>query len=183
MFFSTSIMSASQSLITHQNLLTKVYFPRLFIPTATVGAYLVDFGITLGIYSLLLFGYGFVPSWQVVFLPVMVALTLMTTLGLSYILSGLTLFYRDFRYVVPFMVQLLMFMSPVIYPLDMIPPQFRWVASLNPMAGIIQGYRSSILGAPWDFISLSVSTITAVILFVFGAFYFRKVERRFADLA
>lgn len=182
-FFSGGITQASQSLVSQQQMLTKVYFPRLLIPTASVGALLIDFAITFALYALLLAWYQTVPSWQIVFLPALVVLTVMATLGLGYILAGLTVFYRDFRFVVPFFVQVMMYLSPVIYPASIVPGKYRWVLALNPMAGLIGGYRSSILGSPWDFPGLAISTAVTGLLFAAGLSYFRTVERRFADLA
>lgn len=182
-FFANGVAQAGQSLVSQQQLITKIYFPRLFIPTATVGAFLLDFAISLVLFALLLAGYRVVPSWQVVFVPFLVALTVMATLGMGYLLSGLTVFYRDFRYVVPFMIQALMFLSPVIYPLTILPTPYRWFLALNPMAGVIEGYRSAVLGTPWDFPSLATSAVVCVALFVAGLYYFRKVERWFADYA
>ena len=183
MFFSNGITQAGQSLVNQQQMITKVYFPRLFIPTASVGALLIDFAITFVLYAGLLAWYRMVPSWQIVFLPALVLLTVMATLGLGYILAGLTVFYRDFRYVVPFFVQVLMYLSPVIYPASILPPRYRWVLALNPMGGLIGGYRSAILGAPWDLVSLAASTAATLFLFAAGLAYFRTVERRFADIA
>ena len=182
-FFANGVAQAGQSLISQQNLLTKVYFPRLFVPTAAVGAFLIDLVISFGLYSVLLIAYEVVPSWQIVFLPALVSLTVMGTLGLGYLLAGLTVFYRDFRYVVPFMIQVMLYLSPVIYPLSLLPSPYRQILALNPMAGVIEGYRSAILGVPWDFLSLAISSGVTIALFLLGLFYFRKVERRFADFA
>ncbi|MFO0954459.1 MAG: ABC transporter permease [Isosphaeraceae bacterium] len=183
MFFSAAISQAGQSLVTQSQLITKVYFPRLFVPTAAAGALMVDFAITFGLYAAVLALYGVVPSWQIVFLPGLIALTLLATFGVGYLLASVTVFYRDFRFVVPFLVQILMYASPVIYPTSMLPAGYRWALALNPMAGIIEGYRSSILGLPWKFDTLAISTVAAVGLFVLGVYYFRKVERWFADIA
>lgn len=182
-FFSGGVTQAGHSLISQQQLLTKIYFPRLFIPTAAVGALLVDLMITLGIYACLLAGYRVAPSWQVVFLPPIILLTVLATLGLGYFLAALTVVYRDFRYVVPFMVQILMYASPVIYPASLLPRRLHAVFALNPMFGIIESYRSAILGTPWDLGALASSALSTLALFVFGLYYFRKTERRFADIA
>jgi lipopolysaccharide transport system permease protein len=176
-FFQTGVNQAGLSLISQQNLLTKVYFPRLFVPTSSIGAGLVDMAISFGVYGIILACYHFVPSWQIVFVPIMV------TLGLGYLLAALTVSYRDFRYVIPFMLQIFMYASPVVWPLKMIPQKYRLVAGLNPMAGIIDAYRSAILGQPWHLPTLGISIAMTIVLFVFGLFYFRKTERRFADIA
>jgi lipopolysaccharide transport system permease protein len=182
-FFSSGMASAGQSLVNQQGLLSKVYFPRLFIPTAAVASYLVDFAISFGLYAGILAWYRTVPSWQVVFLPALIALTMLPALGLGYLLGGLTVFYRDFRYVVPFMVQILMYLSPIIYPMNLLSPVYRRVLALNPMVGIIEGYRSAILGTPWQLDSLATSVVVSLALFAVGILYFRKVERWFADFA
>jgi lipopolysaccharide transport system permease protein len=182
-FFANGVAQGGQSLVSQQQLLTKIYLPRLFIPTAAVGAFLVDMAISLGIYAVLLAFYRVVPSPGVVFLPILVVLTVVATLGLGYLLAALTVTYRDFRYVVPFMIQVLMYVSPVIYPVSMVPARFRALLALNPMAGLIEAYRSAILGTPWNPLTLGISSVSAVLLFVLGLFYFRKTERRFADIA
>ena len=182
-FFANGVAQAGQSLVSQQQLLTKVYFPRVFIPTATVGAFLLDFAISLVLFALLMAGYRVVPSWQVVFVPFLIALTVMATLGMGYLLAALTVFYRDFRYVVPFLIQILMFLSPVIYPLNILPTPYRWFLALNPMAGVIEAYRSAILGTPWDLPALAISSVVCFVLFMTGLSYFRKVERWFADFA
>jgi lipopolysaccharide transport system permease protein len=181
-FFASGVAAAGQSLVSQQALLTKVYFPRLFVPTAAAAAFLVDMMITMGLYAVILAIYRVVPSWQVVFLPAAVLLTIVVTVGLGYTLASLTVLYRDFRYVIPFMIQALMYLSPVIYPAGMLQ-RYRLLLAINPMCGIIDGYRSAILGTPWDPFALAISSTTAVALFLFGLFYFRKVERLFADIA
>ena len=182
-FFSSGVAAAGQSLINQQALLTKVYFPRLFVPTAAVAAFLVDMLITLGLYAVILAVYGVVPSWQVVFLPAVALLTVVVTVGLGYTLASLTVLYRDFRYVIPFMIQILMYASPVIFPLKMLPPNLQVVFSLNPMCGVIEAFRSCILGEPWNVPSLAISVASGLSLLAFGLFYFRRTERRFADVA
>jgi lipopolysaccharide transport system permease protein len=181
-FFANGVMQAGQSLVNQQAMLTKVYFPRLFIPTAAAGAFLVDLLISFGLYAFILAAYRIMPSWQVVFLPALIGLTILTVLGAAYTLAALTVLYRDFRYVIPFMIQALMYLSPVIYPAGMLQ-RYRLLLAMNPMSGIIDGYRSAILGTPWDLLALAISSTTAMALFVFGLFYFRKVERLFADIA
>lgn len=182
-FFSAAVSMAGQSLISQQNLLTKIYFPRLFIPTASLGAGLVDLAISFGVYMLVLLGYGIMPSWQMVYLPGLVLLTTISVLGFGYTLAALTVSYRDFRFVIPFMLQAMMYLSPVVYPVSMVPQRYQWLLALNPMAGIIDAYRSAILGKPWNLTTLGISTAVALAMFIYGLFYFRKTERRFADVA
>ncbi|MHC4947617.1 MAG: ABC transporter permease [Planctomycetota bacterium] len=182
-FFSTSVNLSGLSLVNQQQLLTKIYFPRLFVPTASIGAGLVDLAISFGVYAVILLIFQTAPSWQVVYLPGLVLLTILATLGFGYLLSALTVAYRDFRYVVPFMMQAMLYMSPVIFPVSIVPERYHWLLAINPMAGIIDGYRSAILGKPWNLTTLTISSITTVALFVFSLYYFRKTERRFADIA
>ena len=180
--FANGVAGAGQSLVNQQQLLTKVYLPRLYVPTSAVGAFLIDMGIMLALYAAILAVFRVTPSWQVVFLPGVILLTIAATLGVGYFLSALTVMYRDFRYVIPFMIQALMYASPVIFPLEMLPPRYRLVLSLNPMCGIIGAFRSAILGMPWDFAALAISTTSASAILAFSLFYFRKVERRFGDI-
>jgi lipopolysaccharide transport system permease protein len=182
-FFANGLTLAGQSLVNQQNLLTKVYFPRLFVPTASIGAGLVDMLISFGVYAVILVVYGIAPSWQIIYLPLLVLLTCVTVLGFSYLLAALTVSYRDFRFVIPFMVQAWMYASPVIYPVSMVPPQYQWLLGLNPMVGIIDAFRAAILGKDWNLPMLGLSILIGCGMFVFGMFYFRKVERRFADIA
>jgi len=182
-FFSGGVNLAGLSLVNQQNLLTKIYFPRLFVPTASIGAGMVDMAISFGVFAIILLFYQTVPSWQIVFLPPLILLTVLATLGFGYTLAALTVSYRDFRFVVPFMLQAMMYLSPVIYPVSLVPGKWQWLLALNPMTGIIDAYRSAILGKPWNFTTLAVSTAATLLLFVFGLFYFRKTERKFADIA
>jgi lipopolysaccharide transport system permease protein len=182
-FFQTGVNQAGMSLISQQNLLTKVYFPRLFVPTSSIGAGLVDMAISFGVYGIILACYRFVPSWQIIYLPGLLLLTIMVTLGLGYLLAALTVSYRDFRYVIPFMLQVLFYASPVIFPVTIVPTRYRWILALNPLTGIIDGYRSAILRQPWHVPTLCISIAMTIVLFIFGLFYFRKTERRFADIA
>ncbi len=182
-FFSQAVTMGGQSLVNQQHLLTKIYLPRLFVPTASIGAGLVDLAISFGVYAIILVVYQITPSWQVVFVPLLVLLTVTAALGFAYTLAALTVAYRDFRYVVPFMIQAMMYLSPVVYPVSIVPERFHWLLALNPMAGIIDGYRSAILGKPWNLTMLGVSTAMTLVLLGFGLFYFRKTERRFADIA
>jgi lipopolysaccharide transport system permease protein len=182
-FFASAVTQASLSLVSQQNLLTKIYFPRLFVPTASVGAALVDLVLSCGVYAGILYYYHIVPGLQVLFVPGLILLTTMAALSFGYILSALTVVYRDFRFVIPFMIQAMMYLSPVVYPLRIIPEKYHVYAALNPMTGIIHAFRSAILGTPFNPILLEISASVVLVLFVFGLFYFRKTERRFADIA
>jgi lipopolysaccharide transport system permease protein len=181
-FFSASVSIAGVSLVNQQHVLTKVYFPRLFVPTAGVCAGLMDLLIAMLIYGLLLCHYRCWPTWEVVFVPVLVLLTVMLTLAFSYFLSALTVSYRDFRYVIPFMLQVLLYLSPVVYPVSIVPERLHWLLALNPMAGIIDGYRSAIMNKPWNLTTLVVSAAVTVVLLMASLVFFRTAERRFADI-
>jgi len=184
--FSSAVSKAGVSLVNQANLLTKIYFPRLFVPTAGVGACLVDFALSCSVYVGLMLWYGHLPGLSAALLPLLVLLTVITALGMGYILASLTVTYRDFRFVVPFMMQIWMFLSPVIYPVTLLDDGhhwFRWVLMLNPMTGVIEGFRSVLLNRPLDLTSLVTATVLGVSIFVFGLYNFRRTERRFADIA
>jgi lipopolysaccharide transport system permease protein len=182
--FSQGFAQASLSLATQQQLLTKIYFPRILVPVAAASVYVVDLIISLVLYACILFFYHIVPSWQIIYLPLLVVLTLVATLSIGLTLSALTVLYRDFRHIVPFLTQIFLYCTPVIYPAHMISsPLVRLVMSLNPMFGIVTAYRSAILGIEWDLPCLVVSSMTAFTAGIFGVFYFRRIERLFADFA
>jgi lipopolysaccharide transport system permease protein len=182
-FFANSVTQGGQSLVNQQHLLTKVYLPRLYVPMASVGGALLDLAISFGVYAAILAWHGVAPSWHVVYLPALVLLTTLAALGLTFLLAALTVTYRDFRYVLPFMIQVLMFLSPVVYPVSMVPARYQWLLALNPMTGIIDGYRSAVLGAPVNAATLAMASASTLVLLAAGLYYFRSVERRFADIA
>jgi lipopolysaccharide transport system permease protein len=182
-FFSQAVIQGSQSLVNQQHLLTKVYFPRLFVPAAAVGGCLVDFVIGFALYGAVLAYYGVLPPVQALLVPVLMALTVAAAAGIVFFLSALTVTYRDFRYVVPFAVQAMMYVSPIVYPVKLFPEQYRWILGINPMAGLIDAYRSAILRKPWDLELLMVSSISLLLCVIVGLVYFRRTERRFADIA
>ena len=181
--FSQGMPNSALSLVNQQQMLTKVYFPRLFVPIASAGVFLVDVLISLGIYAMMLLYYGVTPSWGVLWLVVLIPLTLIATLSVGVTLAALTVFYRDFKHIVPFLTQIMLYITPVIYPTKLVGMRWQLLLSLNPMFGIVTAYRSAILGLPWNFPTLAISSISAVGLFLFAIFYFRKIERRFADFA
>lgn len=181
-FFAAAVTQSSQSLISSSNLITKVYFPRLIVPLSSIGAGLVDFAISFGVMLVLMAAWGVAPSPQLALAPLLVAGTLLAALGAGTLLAALTVEYRDFRYVVPFLVQIWMFVSPVAYPLEVVPEEWQLAYAINPLAGLISGYRAAFLGGAlrWDLLAVSMSV--AALSFVAGALYFRRVERRFADV-
>ncbi len=182
-FFSTAVTQSGQSLVNQQALLTKIYLPRMFVPAAPVGGAIVDLGISFGVFAVILAVYRQVPGWGVIMAPILVLLTIAAALGMGLLLAALTVTYRDFRYVVPFMMQAWMYLSPVIFPISIVPPEYRWLLAFNPLAGIIDGFRAAFLDRPFDWMTLGISSATSIGLLVFGMFYFRKMERRFADVA
>ena len=182
-FFSQALTFGGQSLVNQQHLLTKVYFPRLFVPAAAVGGCLIDFLVGVVLYAIVLGFSGILPGVGVFVLPALVALMIIASLGAVFLLAALTVSYRDFKYITPFGVQLLMYVSPIVYPTSLVPHKYKWIFALNPMAGIIDGWRSAVLGKPWDTEVLLISTASSLVLFAAGIGYFRSTERRFADIA
>jgi lipopolysaccharide transport system permease protein len=181
-FFSNVIRMAGNSVVEDEKLITKVYFPRLIIPSSVAGVELLDFCVAFGIYVLMMLYYQIPLTAQILAIPFLLVLMIIAALGVGLILSALTVAYRDFRYVLPFMIQLWMYVSPVIYPVSIVPEKWRFLVALNPMAGIIDAFRSALLGKPFDMVTLTVSAVAAVVVFVVGIAYFQKLERTFADI-
>ena len=183
-FFSNAITSAGSSVVGNQNLVTKVYFPRLIIPLSAAGAGLVDFAVAFGLLAVVMSFYAATPGWSVLLLPAVVLLLAVAALGVGILLAALTVAYRDFRYVVPFAVQLWMFATPSIYlPVqDIVGPVGQAVLPLNPAYGLVLNFRNCALGGAVDGYSLALSGAVAVALFALGCLYFRRVERHFADI-
>lgn len=181
-FFANAISNSGNSLVGQQHLISKVYFPRLIIPLSSIGTGLIDFAISAVIMLILMIYFGVGWSINLLVLPLLIAAVIFTALGVGTFLSALTVSYRDFRFVIPFMVQFWMYATPVVYPASMFPEQWRWVLFINPMAGLIEGFRSAFLGRPFDFPGIAISMAVAIVIFVLGIFYFEKMERRFADI-
>lgn len=182
MFFSRGITQSGNSLIASANLITKVYFPRMIIPMAAVFAGLVDFGISFIAFALVMAYYKVTLTWNILLLPFVMLLTLLFALGMGMWLSALNVQYRDFRVVIPVMLQIGMFVTPIFYPISIIPESKRWMMSLNPLAGLIESYRSSLFGLPFNWTSLSISTAVIVVSFICAVFVFRRMENHFADI-
>jgi lipopolysaccharide transport system permease protein len=182
-FFANAVSQSSVSLINQSQLLTKVYFPRLFIPSSSIGVGLADFGLSFCVYICLMLWYGHAPGVAVVLLPVLLLLTMMTALGVGVFLASVTVSYRDFRLVVPFMVQIWMYLSPVVYAVTLVPEKYRWIMAFNPMTGIIGGFRSALLNQPVDWNALGISAVISSLVLLIGVSNFRRTERRFADIA
>lgn len=181
-FFQNAVTSSGGSLIGNANLITKVYFPRLLIPLGAIGAGLVDLLIAASLLFALMLGYGIAPTASLLLLPLFVLGALFAAAGVGALLSALTVKYRDFRYVVPYGLQLWLFLTPVIYPPRIVPESWRWVLALNPMSGVVEGFRAAVLGTALDSTSVAISALMAASLFVLGTAYFRRVERSFADV-
>jgi lipopolysaccharide transport system permease protein len=183
-FFANAITSGSGSVVGSQQLVTKVYFPRLIIPLGAVGAAAVDFVIGFAMLLAMMLFYGILPNWELVLVPVLSLGLLLAATGVGTLLAALTVAYRDFRHVVPFMVQLWMFATPSIY-MDAntaMNPRWQLVLPLNPAYGLIVNFRAALLGGALDSYSLVVSAAVSVLLVVVGCLYFRRVERGFADI-
>jgi len=183
-FFSTALSESSGSLVDNSNLIGKVYFPRLIIPMASVFVALVDFLVTLSLLAATMAWYRFTPSWQLLALPLFVVLAFLASLGPGLWLTAMNVKYRDFRYVLPFVVQLGLYVSPVGFSSSLIPDDWRLVYSLNPMVGVIDGFRWAVLGdqARIYLPGFAVSCSVIVILLFLGLRKFRAMERAFADL-
>lgn len=183
-FFSTAMADASNSLVSNSNLISKVYFPRLIVPAATIVVALIDLLISFSILVLMLVWFQFLPGWQVLMLPVFILLACLASLGPSLWITSLNVKYRDFRYIIPFIVLFGLYVSPVGFSSSVIPEKWRLVYSLNPIVGIIDGFRWCVLGAEstiyWP--GLAASMATTVFFLWFGVRQFRKMERSFADL-
>jgi lipopolysaccharide transport system permease protein len=180
--FAQGMPAAANSLITSLSMVTKVYFPRLFLPITAASVFLVDGVLSVAVYGLMLLFYGVTPAWTIVFLPFFFALTLVASLSLGILLAGLTLFYRDFKHIVPFLVQIIFYVTPIFWLIDpMVPPRYRPLLSLNPMFGIADTFRATVLGLPIQWDCFLISSGVAVGLFLFAIHYFRRTERMFAD--
>jgi len=181
-FFANGLSGASSSLTGQSHLISKIYFPRIILPLATFGARLVDFAISIVILFVLMLYYSIIPTAQIALFPVMILVTLITAMGVGTFLSALEVTYRDVNHITPFLIQLWMYATPVIYPVSIVPEKWRWILALNPMAGIIDGYRACLLGHPVNWAGLAISSAMALILLAIGVVYFKRVERRFADV-
>jgi lipopolysaccharide transport system permease protein len=183
-YFSSALSSSGNSLVASSNLITKVYFPRLIIPASASLSCLLDFLIASVILIGMMFLYHFTPNaFGIIIIPILVFLIFIVAVGCGLWLSALNVEYRDFQYVIPFLVQIWMFVTPVIYPVTLFPEKYRWILSLNPMGGIIEAFRASTLGhQPINWNLLIISSGVGIFIFFTGMLYFRKVERYFADV-
>lgn len=183
-FFANTLTESSNSLVSNANMISKVYFPRLVLPLSSVFSKGVDFLISFFILLCFLIFFRLIPGWQIVLLPWLLCVLLMTSLGIGMILSAMAVQYRDVKHAMTFAVQLLMYAAPVVYPTTNVPQKWQSVYACNPMVGVIEGFRSIFIGTiPFPFYWIGLGTLVSAIVFLYGLFYFRKMERVFADVA
>jgi lipopolysaccharide transport system permease protein len=181
-FFATAITSSGNSLVGSANLITKVYFPRMIIPSAAVCAAVIDLLFAFLLLVPLMAYYRTAISWRVAMLVPLLGLLMLLALGVGMWMSALNVKYRDVRFAMPFLTQIWFFLSPVIYPLSRMPNKLKLVMILNPMAGILEGFRSALFGLPFNWLAIGISTVTTLALLVYAAFWFQRMEREFADI-
>ena len=182
-FFANALTQASNSLVVNGNMLKKIYFPRLALPIATVLAGVIDFVLAFIVLIGIMLFYGLVPTVNIIWLPLFALLALVTSIGVGLWLAAMNVQFRDVRYTIPFLTQAWLFVTPIAYPSSLLPEHWRTVYGLNPMAGVVEGFRWALLGtdsAPGPM--LIVSSVVALLLLVSGAFYFRRMEQTFADV-
>ena len=182
--FSGSLNEVAASFVTNERIITKVYFPRIILPVSTILTNVIDFLIAAGMFVILMAYFRFIPHWQgLLLLPVLFAMTVISTLGIGLLFASFNVKYRDVRYILPFFMQLLIFITPVIYPVSVVSAKYRWILGLNPMSGVIDVARSSLIGTtPIDWTLLGISCLCMVVYTVIGYFFFKKTERYFADV-
>ena len=181
-FFANGVTAAANSVVGNTNMISKIYFPRLIIPVAAIASGLLDFAIAFAFLLVLMPVYGVRPALPFLTTPLFVVGMIVSAAGSGILLAALIVAYRDFRYVITFLVQLWMFATPVLYPLDVIPARWRLLYAANPMVGMISGFRAAVLGGPFPLDVMLVSTLSAVVILIVGVQYFMQVERRFADI-
>jgi lipopolysaccharide transport system permease protein len=181
-FFANAISSSSNSLVGSAQLLSKVYFPRLIIPLSAVGSSILDFGVASTVLLGMMVFYKVGWTSNLMLAPLLLLGVAFIALGVGTCLSAVTVTYRDFRYVLPFMIQFWMFVTPVIYPASLVPAEWRWAMYLNPMSGLIDGFRAVFLGSALDILGVSISCVAAILIFIVGIAIFERAERLFADV-
>jgi lipopolysaccharide transport system permease protein len=182
LFFANAVTNSTHSLVSNANLITKVYFPRMFIPAASVAAGLVDLSVAFLLLIVLGSYYGVASTLNILVLPLFVVMMACLALGVGLLSAAVTVKYRDLRHALPFIIQLWMFASPVIYPTSIVPQRWKWLVILNPAAGIIEGFRASLTGRPFDWVHISVSAVITVAVLLFSVYIFRRFEDTFADV-
>ncbi len=181
-FLANAVTNSSNSLVGSSNLITKVYFPRMIIPIAAVGAGLLDLLISFPLLVVMGIYYSIDVRWTILMVPVLVLMTAFLAVGVGMLLSALNVKYRDVRHALPFVVQLWMFATPIIYPTSMLPERWRWLLRLNPLTGIIEAFRASLFGREFDWTALGISASLTIALMVYSVYAFRRVEKGFADI-
>lgn len=181
-FASSAVLKAGNSLIGAGYLISKVYFPRLVIPLSNVASDLVDFAIAALLLIPMMLWYGVVPGPSILLAPLIVLVAAVLALGIGLWVAALNVEYRDVRVVIPWILQIAMYATPVVYPLEALPERYRWIALLNPMTGVVEGFRAALFGTPLPLFPLLLSVAAALLFLLSGAFYFRRMERLFADV-
>jgi lipopolysaccharide transport system permease protein len=183
-FFSSALTTSTQSLVNSSNLISKIYFPRMIVPASTLGVAMVDFLITLGILFIFMLGYGVPPTWRLLTLPLFVLLAIVAALGPGLLISALMVKYRDFKHIVPFLVQLGTYVSPVGFKSSVVPDQWRLLYSCNPIVGVIDGFRWAVYGDPDSLYmpGFLLSSGLSLLFLALGILHFRKAEKSFADV-
>jgi lipopolysaccharide transport system permease protein len=187
LFFSNAVTQGSNSLVNSAHLITKVYFPRLLIPASAVGAAAVDFCIAFTLLVVLYFWYAWrgliaFPGWTMLFVVPLMLLLALLALGVGLWMSALNVRYRDIRHAIPFLIQIWMFATPIIYPASLVPERYRWILAINPLAGIIEAFRAVCFGLPLDWSSLAISAVVSAAILIVAAYGFRRMEKGFADV-
>jgi len=182
--FSNSLNNASQSLIGSANIIQKIYLPKIIIPAASVMVTLADFLFAALVFGGIILYYGFMPHFQgLLLLPLLLLITIFASLGLGWFLAAVNVKYRDVRYALPFFIQLLIFVTPVIYPVSIVPKAYQWLLALNPMTGVIETFKAAFLGTiPTNWFTLAISSGVSILLLIFGLWYFLRTEKTFADI-
>ena len=180
-FFSNAVNAAGISAITQQHLLSKIYFPRVYAPGSAIGAALVDMLIAFLLVGLLMPYYHVMPSWQIVFVPILIVLSFLATAGVGLATAAMVVLFRDFRYVLTFVIQVVVFVTPVYFPTNYYKSAALFLA-LNPIFGLIDAFRSAIFGTPWNVPVVAISTASTLVIFTFGIYFFRRIERHMADV-
>ncbi|MDX6602102.1 MAG: lipopolysaccharide transport system permease protein [Solirubrobacterales bacterium] len=180
-FFANSLLLGSESLVSNAALVSKIYFPRIFMPAGAIAAGLVDLGVSLVILFIIVLAWGYVPPIAVLVLPVLIAIMLAAVMGATAALSAVNVRYRDVKYVIPFAIQMWLFATPVVYSSSAIDEPWRTLTAINPMVGVVEGFRWAVLGSDAPLALIGVSAVSALVLFVAGLAYFDRVERSFAD--
>jgi homopolymeric O-antigen transport system permease protein len=181
-FFNTAVTNSSNSLVGNSALITKVYFPRLVIPGAAVAAGLLDFAISGVMLAAMMVYYHVGATWNLLMIPPLVVLTALVALTVGLWMSALNVKYRDVRYALPFTLQILLYLTPVIYPVKFIPEQYRWALSLNPLTGVVEGFRSALFAHPFGWERLAIATAMTLLMLLYAVYSFRQMEREFADV-